>query len=764
MRNDFCLPLLGAVAVGALSVSASPAPAVFNGPTVTNVAGRDNWHETKMTDIVIREGSALDLGGLAGNGEAGQYGWAKPAPDGSLRFEKRPNEKIRLYGSVEGNISYHRLFDGCKSVADRHAAIDAFAVQMKRMGMNFVRPHGLLDAAFDISAFKNRGVLREEELDERDYFLAACKRAGIYVYIDIAAYVLRDPETKNQIAKKAGVMVKEPSYWKLWEDCAYGILNRTNRYTGVAWKDDPAVIGVMEYNEQATGAKIALQGAWKNLDPLVKRAYAKGFDDWLAINAPGVKGISENDGMLPKFYGGDPRGGLLHRYLSDLFANRAEDCNFTIRSTGYKGLLSAYNSDVDYGATAARWKACDVVAYNFHAGHPHGGGHGYSGARVSQRSVVDAMASGIAFCYGNRIRLAGRPFIVTENSHAFWNRSRYEAALMLPAYGALNGYSGILWHEGAGDTKAHGNWPRGTIGVFKISTSPLMRAATFLGAMLFRRGDVSESPQQVAISVDNDYWKKHSADAPSTTQAKLGLVFKYGLAFPNLERPSSIGKTVKADVTLAPGSGDEIEDGLWVSNVKENESGNFDIDSFVAKMKSRGILPESNITSPKNGVYQSATGEIVLDAAKGELSVVTPRTEAACIASGKSKRLGLFAIGNTSEPCCAALTSVDGLPLSESRRMVFLWMTRESNQNMITGEDGKTMVAMGAYPALLKGGKVSFSAKVSNPEDFSLYLLDYSGARLEKIPVCADTGELTANIDTANLRHHLTPFFELVAE
>ncbi|MBO7166729.1 MAG: hypothetical protein J6V88_04305 [Kiritimatiellae bacterium] len=764
MEKKICYSLCAVFVFGTMSVFAAKTPYVFNGPTVTNSAGRDGWCETQMTNIVVQEGSALDLSGLVGNGVAGQYGWAKPFPDGSLRFENRPNEKVRFYGSVEGNIGYHRMLDGCKTLAERHKAIDSFVAQMKRMGMNFIRPHGLLDSAFNITSFKSRGVLSEDELDERDYFLAACKRAGIYVYIDIAAYVLRDREKKNQTWKKAGVMVKEPSYWKLWEDCALGILNRTNKYTRIPWKDDPAVIGVMEYNEQATGTKYALQGGWKKLDPIIKRAYVKGFADWLAVNAPGVKGISEDDEKLPGFYGSDPRGRLLHRYLSELFINRAADYNSLIRSTGYKGILTTYNSDVDYGATAARWKSSEAVAYNFHVGHPHGGGHGYKGAKVSQRSVIDAMVSGSAFCYGNRIRLADSPFIVTENSHAFWNYSRYEASLMLPAYGSLNGYSGILWHEGAADTKAVGSWPRGSIGVFRVSTSPLMRAATFLGAMLFHRGDVSESTKQVAISVNNDYWKKYSADAPSTTQARLGLVFKYGLMFPDLEHSSLSSKKVKADVMLTPGAGDEIEDGLWVSNVKENESKNFDIDSFIAKMKSRGILPASNVTSPKDGVYQSVTGEITLDASKKELCVITPRTEAVCLQAGKNKKLEHLTIDNTSEDCCAALTSIDSLPLSKSKRMVFLWMTRESNQNMITSEDGKTMVSMGSYPALLKGGKISFTANVKNPKDFALYLLDYSGARLEKIPLSTENGKVIANIDTAKLTHGFTPFFELVAE
>lgn len=745
-----------------VAVAAAPKPFVFNGPTITNVAGRDGWRETPMSDIVVRAGTALDLSGLDGHAPAGAYGWAKPFPDGSLRFENRPGERIRLYGCVEGNISYQRIFDGCGTVAERRAAIDGFVLQTRRMGFNFIRPHGILDNAFDIGRFKGCGTFREDQLDEIDYFLSVCKKSGIYVYIDLAAYRLRDPKERSQIWRKAGVMVKEPGYWALWENCTRAILERVNRYTGLAWKDDPAVIGVMEYNEQASGAKIALQRTWKNLDPAVKRAYVDGFAAWLAENAPGVQGLDVED-STPNFYGKDRRGRLLHLYLSGLFSSRALDYNSVVRSTGYKGLLTTYNSDVDLGACAARWRASEAVPYNFHAGHPHGGGHGYRGARVSQRSTIESMASGSAFCYGNRIRLADRPYIVTENSHAFWNDCRYESALMLPAYGALNGYSGILWHEGGGDTKATGKWPRGHVGVFKISTSPAMRAATFLGSMLYRRGDVSEAARSVNIAVNDGYWRKHSASAPSTTQAKLSLVFKYGLTFPGQDRPSSVNAPLKADVTLAPGTGDEIEDGLWVSNVREKESKDFDIDAFIAKMKRRGILPAVNATSPKDGIYQSVTGEITLNAPKKEFLVVTPRTEAVCLQAGTGRRLGVLSIEENAQDCCAALTSVDGRSLSESRRMVFLWITKESNEGMVTSKDGKTMVNMSRYPALLKTGRIAFTARVAKPEKMRLWLLGYSGVRLEEVPVRIRDGALVADFDTSKLKCAPTPFFELAA-
>ena len=755
-----------AACVAASPADAAPKPFVFAGPTVTNVAGRDGWRETAMTDIVVRAGSALDLSSLVGGAHAGAFGRARPAADGSLRFERRPKDKARFYGCVEGNIGFNRIFDGCRTREERHAAIDAFAEQTRRQGFNFVRPHGILDSGFDIRSYKGSGTISPEAMDSIDYFAAACRRRGIYIYVDLAAYRLRDPIDRNQLWRKAGVMVKEPEYWAVWTNCAAAVLNHVNPYTGLAWKDDPAVMGLMEYNEQATGAKIALQGGWKGLPAKLKAAYADGFNAWLAENEPAAAsgGIDAASTALPSFYGKDPRGHLLHRYLSGLFAERALDCNSFVRALGCDALLTAYNSDVDLGACAARWRASDAVPYNFHFGHPHGGGQAYAGAVVSQRDSIANTAAGSDFCYGNRIRLADRPFVVTEYSHAFWNRHRYLAAALLPSYAAFNGYSGILWHEGGGDTKAVGAWPRGTIGVFKVSTSPAMRAASFLGAMLFGRGDVAESQKSVAVAVGNEYLKAHTRDAPSTSQARIGLMVKSGLLFPELPRPDSVKAPVKADVVITPGSGDEIEDGLWVSKVRGKESRDFNLDAFAANLKAKGILPAGNRSSPKDAVYESATGELLLDGRAQTLAVVTPRTEAVATPAGRPRALGVFSLDESAEDCCAALTSVDGLPLAKSRRMVFLWITRESNSGMVTSADGKTMVRMGCHPALLKGGRVAFRARVADPERFRMYLLDYSGARLEEVPVRVENGGLECALDTSSLSHGPTPFFELVAD
>ena len=41
-------------------------------------------------------------------------------------------------------------------------------------------------------------------------------------------------------------------------------------------------------------------------------------------------------------------------------------------------------------------------------------------------------------------------------------------------------------------------------------------------------------------------------------------------------------------------------------------------------MKRKGILPAGNITDPARGIFQSDTGEILLNAPEKKMTVVTP--------------------------------------------------------------------------------------------------------------------------------------------
>ena len=119
----------------------------------------------------------------------------------------------------------------------------------------------------------------------------------------------------------------------------------------------------------------------------------------------------------------------------------------------------------------------------------------------------------------------------------------------------------------------------------------------------------------------------------------------------------------------------------------------------------------------------------------------------------------------SSERALAAIVSRDGKPLGESRRMVFVYATREANSGFETKDREREVVAWGTGPALLKTGCVEVRIQTACKGRFRLYMLDYSGERLEEIPVSRTAGgTLEFRIDTAETVRNPTPFFELVSD
>lgn len=676
------------------------------------------WRASQPLNIRIKAGSALDLSANGAQGPATKR--IVIGEDGHFAFADGPSRPVKLFGYVMcwENIKW-LIRDGKGGRrADWRANLDAYAEQVRRHGYNFVRPHGMYDA-MELDNWMRTGVFTEERLEDLDYLAAALKKQGVYLYLDIAAYGLRWGEKiPGNIEMKSRVMNGDPEAVAKWQACAKAILERVNVFTGIAYKDDPAVVCIMQYNEQATGAKIA-KGA--------------------ALDAE------------------------THRALSDRFVATAKMYNDFTAGLGYQGLNSNYNSDVDLGATAARWMQSEVVSYNYHFGHPvkfADPGAARRGSRIDQNDSVSMSTRGFDFACGVRLRFPDRPYVCSEYSQAYWNARRYQAGALLPAYAALNGYDGILWHCDNVELENTSPYPRGRDEVFQVYSSPVSRADAFVASCLFLRGDVREAPHSAFAEYRGDLWKRYSSFAANTTQAKLGYLLKTGVMMPDLERPAGVKGNVRADVTFAPAKGDGVKDGLWVSTVAGSDAEKFDYDGFVAELKRKGIVPASNRTSDKDRFYESETGEIVMDGKDLWLTVTTPRTVAAALGEKRDFSLGPVSFASTKR-ALVALTSIDGKELGKSRRMVFVYATREWNNATKTSGDERTIVDFGRGPVILETGRVTARIQMDRPEGLRLYLLDYDGTRKEEIPVQCEKDALAFDLDTARTVSSPTPFFEI---
>jgi len=713
----------------------------------------NEWRVTDMSEIRIKEGSALDLSAATEPGPAGKHGRAIVARDGSLSFQNTPDVPVRLTGFVMGYWETKALFTYTLPGSTPKQDIAAFAQQVRLHGYNVLRLHCVWDE-YVMDDAKADGAPDPAKLDLVYYLIGELKKNGVYVYLDIVGYNLgyrRPAKHVDSIIYKTGMMIGDPELRDRWRECAK-LMQQINPYTGLTLLDDPALLCINFFNEQATGVKIMLTEQRDKTPATFLAEYQKQWNQW---------NKSTRDVPIPNLYANTPEAKAFHLFFTSLSLANANWYLDIVRQLGYPGLVTQYNSNPDLGCSFVRWQNSQIVSTNSYHAHPSNDQR--EGSRIEQSSSIENLAQ--TWCYANGWRFQDRPLIASELNHCFWNRYRHEGGLLYPAYSALNRFSGLVWHMGAVDLTVNDKWPRGAgVGVFSIANSPVARANAFLSVCLFGRGDVKPAPHRVELEISPQYLEQNSRDTTNSIQRRIGLLTNFSIAFPEATPAPGVGMPKAADIRLRPDVGSEVVDGRWFSSSKEAKDSKFSLDVFVEELKAKGILGADNISDPAAGIYQSETGEITMRVGEKLLKVVTPRTEAVSLLAGKSESLKCLDIKKSSVDALISASAMDGKNLGESSRIVFLYITQEANNEMELSFDQSLLFKRGSAPVLLRCGSLAAELNLADAGKFSLYALGYDGARREKLPLRVSNNKLLIELNTAKLKDGPTPFFELIKE
>lgn len=175
--------------------------------------------------------------------------------------------------------------------ADR-AVVDAGVQFLARQGYNAIRVMG--PEHWVMSGMDGEAVFDANRLDALDYFMAACKREGLYWILCVQSYGLyldqdgsfsrfnyQELNGLGPYSCKPRMYVEQDirDNWKLGTGRMY---NRINPYTGLNILQDPATLLFEFYNESDTTfcATKAWPPAW--LTRYTANAAAKTFPEWLA--------------------------------------------------------------------------------------------------------------------------------------------------------------------------------------------------------------------------------------------------------------------------------------------------------------------------------------------------------------------------------------------------------------------------------------------------------------------------------------------------
>ena len=257
-------------------------------------------------------------------------------------------------------------------------------------------------------------------------------------------------------------------------------------------------------------------------------------------------------------------------------------------------------------------------------------------------------------------------------------------------------------------------------------------------------------------------------------QSKIAFMTGFGISFPSARKIDELKdiKVKPADVEMEPKG---AAPNIWGNSSKPSpsEKKTFDIASAEKLLRDKKILPDGNITDSANGVFQTDTGEITMDLAKGMVVVSTPKTEAAALKpETKNIKVGRLTVNSTSVPASVAVISIDDKPLAESGRMVLVYNTDNSATDCELTPSREVLVNVGKPPIIVRTGKLSaefklpeqgFWSRLFSPKEYAVYALKLNGKRSEKIPFEVENGVLKINLDTASLSEPAL-FYEITAE
>jgi hypothetical protein len=715
------------------------------------------WLAVSDHDLTIKPDSALDFSALVENTPAGSHGRIIRGENGHLAYTDSPTKARRFFCASQPHGAGQHFPD--------HATADRYAKQIRLHGYNVARFHFVEHDL--MTGQSNDFELNAEQLDRLHYFLAALKREGIYWLMDgMSAWnglygdVVKDHwQYKHNL--KLGVYFDDDAKAH-WQQIVAKVLNQVNPYTQQTPLQDPALLGVILVNEGGLNHLVNVPSVAH--DDLSK--VDRSFTQWLiakygslaqAFSIWGEAPELENGIISRNNWNASLRVADTERFFYETQNSTLQWMTDYLHDLGYSGLISAYDNWTDLQDTASRhaldW--VDMHAYQDEPSHWVSSGS----ALKQQSSLVDHLGY-VRDLASNRYWF--KPFTVSEYDQPFWDTSRYEAGLVVGAYGSFQNWDLICRHSGAielsyGDK--NDDTARKAIYPFDVGMDPIARAGETLAALLFARGDVKSALHKVSIRLTPDYIFKQQAGIGKLPEHLTNIALVTGLGLSWQEEQGKVNKVIQPN-ELAPSTVDKVVDKL------KHWSGlsNYQWTQQLAALKEEAILAPDN-ASNDNGVFQSDTGEINLDSQQKILTVDTEKTEAVAFASILPPPLENLTITNASDPALFAASSLDGSDLAHSKRILLIYASDAKNSGMrFTNSSKQILKELGTLPVQLKNSSVSFSLNNTNAASLHLYALHLNGERGMEIPIDKSSANtLNATLDLGTISQAPTTYFELTS-
>ena len=623
----------------------------------------------------VKKGSALDFSFML-DAPAGKYGFVTVAKDGSMRFEKAPDKKLRLCGT---NICFDANIPP-KEVAEKMA--DHFAA----LGYNAVRFHHYDSTIIDKKSGTST-TLDKEAMDKFDYLVSVLIKKGFYLTTDF--YSCRKFDKKEgfpaDITPKALFVLDKRARENL-KTFIRNVFTHVNPYTGRSLAEEPALVSVSLINEDN------LVRVWSETS-LSRKLFTEKFQEYKKKNNYPAGAVAElSDRYFLKF-------------LIDIQGETHADLyDFCKKELKMKALLTSCNFQSQTFLVDLRGRLDFADNHMYHA-HPVFGGRAWkSKTMYSQESPLAALASLPRNLMPSRI--ANKPYWSTEYNYCKPNRSRHEGAAIMGAYCALQDWDGIFRFAYSHNLRRLLDW-RPQSEQFDGSVNPVMQLSDRIIAAMYLRGDVSVAKNSFCHTINTNYLDQKVPVEFHANFSKLGLVSRISSKMPNSPLPAD-AKEIK---NIAGFTGVPAHIAKEWRNAVKNSRAVSDTKELAIDGKKRQFI----VNTPRTESLTLLAGDLATGGVLSVRNAKLPQNVTLISLDGKplaeSRRMVLLHFGNSVE---TGVVQVD-----------------KGDMTMIEKP--------GKYPLLMHNVSANISLKLKGSAPVTVYALNFDGSRQGKVKVKNNT-------------------------
>ena len=593
------------------------------------------------------------------------------------------------------------------------------ARRLAQAGCNLIRFHQM-DAEWDTPNLfgftKGKRVTTTRTMDPRsldslDYFVYCLKQEGIYVYLDMMTYrkfkegdgvvqheLLPDSAKPWSITNRHLIDLQKEFMTQLW--------THVNPYTGIAYKDDPAIVLTEISNEN----DLFVDTAGRRKDYVEPTYYTNEFRQmfkaWLE-----KEGIEYDWEHCHLYTEDEPM--LRFKYETMKAYNR--EMYDHMRAIGVKIPITGTNWNKPQAGLAKTQEDMD-----FSDNHPYFYDWKWGNQeRICANRAITQYT--YAYSASAKMDLAGKPFFISEWDMPWPNSYRAEGPIFFAALGCLQGWSGWAIHTYAyssrlDDVKILGrelSTPVAGVpyreGIFSTWNDPAKFGLFYHAALMTRRCDIAPASKKVAVNYSNLGKFNSTALQGLLEQHRIGCVFDGKL-------PEGYDEIVEADSVYPLPAGPVIK------------SDNGQMWRDVSKQV--GAIDTPRTKCIYGSIASNTHGN----------SNFTPKLNGICVE-------GMEIVGRT-DFGVIALSSLTNDPIEESDNMLLSTIGRARNTDAIF--DGEKMLDVGKPPIMAEVIQATIRIKTKHGKSLKVWGVNAEGFYSGDHPTTYEDGWLQFEVGDIN--------------